>query len=210
MEIWNRLSVPPEWAVKTIQAGRLKGKSDINPQWRYQAMTEEFGVCGIGWKYTINRLWTEDGSNDQKMAFAEISLYVKHGETWSNAIPGIGGSMAITTEKNGLYSSDECYKMAVTDALSVALKMLGVGAKVYQGMYETKYDAAPAKIEKQKGDMNTALKALDKNTLQSLGIAAKELYNSFTWTPEEKERLAEVYDLRREFIESELKAKNAD
>ena len=52
----------------------------------------------------------------------------------------------VTKESKGLYNSDECYKMAVTDALSVALKMIGVGADIYMGYPpETKYQNKPPK-----------------------------------------------------------------
>jgi DNA-directed RNA polymerase subunit RPC12/RpoP len=43
-------------------------------------------------------------------------------------------------ETNGIYVSDECYKMALTDALSVACKALGVGADVYWQKDNTKYN----------------------------------------------------------------------
>ena len=36
-------------------------------------------------------------------------------------------------EKSGMYTSDECYKMALTDAMSVACKALGVAADVFTG-----------------------------------------------------------------------------
>ena len=142
MEIWDKLKTPPPDALKTIQAGRLKGKSDISPQWRYEAITEVYGVCGIGWKYTIDKLWTEAGSDNQIMCFALVSFYHRlEGTEWSDPIPGIGGSMLVTKESSGLHSSDEGYKMAVTDALSVALKMIGVGADVYRGAMEgSKYN----------------------------------------------------------------------
>ena len=45
----------------------------------------------------------------------------------------------VANEKNGLYTSDECYKMALTDAISVACKALGFGADVYWGADRTKY-----------------------------------------------------------------------
>lgn len=138
--IWDQVKQPPAWALKPITAGRLKGKSDINPQWRYQVMTEVFGPCGIGWKFEIKRIWTESGATDQVFAMAEIVLYVKHDDIWSDPIPGVGGSMLIVQEKNGLYCNDEAYKMAVTDALSTAMKMLGVAADVYMGLWDgTKY-----------------------------------------------------------------------
>jgi hypothetical protein len=136
MQIWNNLKQPPKNALKTIGAGRLKGKTDINPQWRYQAMTEQFGPCGMGWKYEIKRLWIEPTIDSQVMAFAEVAVYIKDGDKWSDSIPGIGGSMMVAKEKSGPYASDECFKMAVTDALSVALKMLGVAADIYGGLWD--------------------------------------------------------------------------
>lgn len=61
-------------------------------------------------------------------------------DEWSEAIQGVGGSSFVTNEKNGLYTSDECYKMALTDAISVACKSLGIGADVYWNKDSTKYN----------------------------------------------------------------------
>lgn len=136
LELWNKLNRPPSSALKPIMGGRLKGKTDINPQWRYLVLTEHFGICGIGWKYTIDELWTLPGPDGQTFAFARISLLVKHGDKWSDPIPGIGGSLLIAKEYEGYHANDEAYKMAVTDALSVACKMIGVAADVYMGLWD--------------------------------------------------------------------------
>lgn len=146
-ERYEKVSRPPEGALKTIAGGRLKGMTDIRPQWRIQAMTETYGLCGLGWRYSIDRLWTEDGPNGEKMAFALVSVQVKEGEAWSSPIPGIGGSSLIDKEKDGLRCDDEGYKMAVTDALGVAMKFLGVAAAVHMGQWDgTKYrDTQPPK-----------------------------------------------------------------
>lgn len=149
MEIWNRLKTVPQDSLKTIQAGRLRGKSDINPQWRYEVLTEVFGMCGFGWKYTIDRLWLENGDNGSIAAFANISIYVKHGGEWSEPIPANGGSMFIENESKGAYTSDEAFKMAITDALGTAAKMLGVAADVYKGKNDTKYDKQPQSAPQQ-------------------------------------------------------------
>lgn len=148
MEIWNALKKPPQSALKTIQGGRLRGFTDVNPQWRYKAMTEHFGVCGIGWRYTIEKLWLEP-AEEEICAFAEVALSVKIKNEWSAPIPGIGGSMLLAQETAGPHVSDEAYKMAITDALSVAMKMIGMAADVYEGFFDgTKYtgiEATPAK-----------------------------------------------------------------
>lgn len=139
MKFYNQCKEVPDNAQKPIQAGRLKGKTDINPQWRIEKLTEMFGPCGIGWKVkTINK-WIEEGGNGEKAAFIDIELFVKVDGEWSEAIEGTGGASFVAKEKSGYYTSDECYKMAKTDALSVACKMLGMGSDIYRGYNDGKY-----------------------------------------------------------------------
>lgn len=139
LTIYNSVrAVPPE-AKKEIQAGRLKGKTDINPMWRIKALTEQFGPCGIGWKYVTKEKQLQNGGNGEVAAFVDIDLYFKDNGEWSEPIPGTGGSMFVANESKGLYTSDECFKMALTDAISVACKALGFGADVYWDKDSTKY-----------------------------------------------------------------------
>lgn len=149
---WGQFKCPPQSALKPIQAGRLKGKSDINPQWRMQAMTEVFGPVGIGWTYTIDRMWTEPGSDGQVCAFALVSVRIKDNGEWSEPVPGIGGSMLVEKESRGLYTSDEAFKMATTDALSVAMKAFGVAAEVYLGNLDgSKYNRTAPPQQRRNG-----------------------------------------------------------
>ena len=147
IDIYESLARPPKDALREIQAGKLKGKTDINPQWRYKAMTEKFGLVGIGWKYEVQKLWTEAGAGNEKLAFAQVAVFVKDGDAWSEPIVGIGGSKLVQFEKGAAVSNDEGYKMAVTDAFSTALKMLGVAADIYAGRWDgTKYNDEPATL----------------------------------------------------------------
>lgn len=139
MDLYERFRAVPDTAKREIVAGRLKGKTDINPMWRIKALTEAFGPCGIGWKYKIIREWLEPGANGEIAAFMDIELFYKLDGQWSEAIPGTGGSAFVAKERAGLYTSDECYKMALTDAISVACKALGIGADVYWQADSTKY-----------------------------------------------------------------------
>lgn len=143
MEIYNRVRAVPDHAKRAIQAGRLKGKTDINPMWRIKTLTELFGPVGDGWRYTIERMWTEQGNGGEVTANVLINLFVKHNGQETAPIPGIGGSMLIAKEKSGLYTDDEAYKKALTDAISVACKALGVGADVYWDKDSTKYSERP-------------------------------------------------------------------
>lgn len=142
LELYDKVRSVPSEAMKAISAGRLKGMTDINPMWRIKKLTEQFGPCGIGWKYEITNLHLETGAKNEIAAFVEINLYYKMGGEWSAPIPGMGGSMFVANENSGLHTSDECFKMALTDAISVAAKALGVAADVYWDKDKTKYDAS--------------------------------------------------------------------
>lgn len=151
LDLYNDVRAVPEEAKKQIQGGRLKGATDINPMWRIKVLTEHFGPCGFGWYYKTVRKWIEE-SGDLKAAFVDIELFVKMDGDWSQPICGNGGSMFITQEKSGMYTSDECYKMATTDALSVACKQLGIGADVYFNKDSTKYDDKKKQNTNQEDD----------------------------------------------------------
>jgi hypothetical protein len=143
LEIYNKLSITPIEARKEIQAGRLKGMTDINPMWRIKALTETFGICGIGWKYVITSKKLENGCKGQISAFVDIDLFIKVDGVWSDAIQGTGGASFVTEESKGLYQSDECYKMALTDAIGISCKALGMSADIYFSKDRTKYDVTP-------------------------------------------------------------------
>lgn len=147
LKIYNELRQVPENAKRTIQAGRLKGMTDINPMWRIKQLTEMFGPCGQGWKIEVVDKWLESGVNGVITSNVQINMYVKIDGKWSAPIPALGGALFVSKEKNGLYTSDECYKMAYTDALSVAGKMLGLAADVYYEKDISKYDFANDKEE---------------------------------------------------------------
>lgn len=138
----------PEVAMKPINTGRLKGKSDINPMWRIKTLTEMFGPCGVGWWYEIiDKRLEHDPISRQTAAFVEIKLFYIDPESGkeSHGIPGLGGASFVAQERNGAYMSDECEKMALTDAISVAAKALGIAADVYFEKDRTKYDTPQPK-----------------------------------------------------------------
>lgn len=142
LKLYEHFRAVPDIAKKPIGAGRLKGMTDISPMWRIKSLTEEFGPCGFGWKYTIDKQWAELGADGVVMAFCNISLYVKQDGVWSEGIPGTGGASLVSKESKGLYSDDEAFKKALTDALSVACKALGMGADVYWDK-DSKYSQPP-------------------------------------------------------------------
>jgi hypothetical protein len=193
LELWNKVKRPPAEALKTIQSGTLKGMTDINPVWRLEIMTEIYGPCGTGWGYTIDKLWTEPGNAGEVMCFALVTVW--HGDK-SSTIHGIGGSKIIQnyTSKNYSVSNDEGYKMAVTDAVSVALKALGVGADIYAGKWDgSKYkddppaDKTPPDIPpvKTKGEIEKALSAIKNVKTKDELAKIESLLNQREWTDDE-------------------------
>lgn len=77
LSIYERVRCVPNEAKKEIEAGRLKGKRDINPMWRIKALTEVFGPAGFGWYTEIVRTWTEASESGEMAVFVDINLYVK-------------------------------------------------------------------------------------------------------------------------------------
>lgn len=140
MELYNAFRTVPKEAIKTIEAGRLKGMSDINPMWRIKVLTEQFGPAGIGWYTEPTRTWLDGGEGGVVIANVEIALYIRYNVEWSKPIYGIGGAKFVSKENGGFYTDDDAYKKAYTDAISVACKALGIAADIYyEKDPETKY-----------------------------------------------------------------------
>jgi len=171
LEIYNFVRAVPEEAKKTIQAGNIKGFTDINPMWRIKVLTELFGPCGFGWYSEITKQWLEAGEDGKVAAFCNINLYVKQGEEWSKPIPGTGGSSFVNIFKGSPATSDEAYKMAYTDAISVACKSLGIGADVYWEKDRTKY-AEQAENPPASGAMIATI----QKAMEALEITEKQLF----------------------------------
>lgn len=166
LELWNKLKTPQNEALTEIKAGRLKGKNDINPVWRYQAITEALGPCGFGWKYEKVKQWTEEAHENQRAVFVDINFYYKLNGEWSEPIPATGGDKVIVKETNGLYLNDEAYAMALTDALGKAMKMIGVAADIYfNQIADSKYSREPMHDKNKITDL----------TRQRIATAAKKL-----------------------------------
>ena len=135
LKYYNAGRAVPEEAQKSFNNGKFSG-TDINPMWRIKKLTELFGPAGIGWYYEVISERAEE-HGDVTIAIVDLNLYVKYGGEWSKPIYGTGGNILLRKGS----TSDEGYKMALTDALSVACKALGIGADIYFAKDKTKYTA---------------------------------------------------------------------
>lgn len=208
LRIYNAAREVPAEAIKEIKGGRLAGFSDINPMWRIKRMTEIYGPCGLGWYYEVTEKDFREAGGETAV-FVTINLYVKDAGEWSRPIQGTGGSKFVTIEKSGPYVSDEAVKMALTDALSVAMKSLGIAADIYFAKDRTKYTdpvSAPAPAPKTAPkaarpakdaaaippyDLNRAIKDIEgckdiKTFTQAVNAAKKDL------SPEDWDKLKPI------------------
>lgn len=181
LELYNAFAGVPENAKKPIQAGKLKGKTDINPMWRIKTLTATFGPCGFGWTTKITEHWIErDGG--ESSAWVRIELRVKVDGQWSEPIEGVGGSKQFG-KGQGDGINDEAVKMAETDAISVACKKLGIGADVYWQANETKYsravDTPKAAPKPAKAEINK-----EKKTITRAMVVAGKVQALVDWVAE--------------------------
>lgn len=147
LRIYEQARAVPQEAQKDFNNGRFSG-TDINPMWRIKKLTELFGPAGFGWYTEVISQRSERLDDDTLMATVDIHLYVWNGEAWSKPIYGTGANTLVSKTKSGRMVSDEGYKMAYTDALSVACKALGIGANVYWDKDPTKYTPPQQKPQK--------------------------------------------------------------
>ena len=136
LRIWNALrKTDPAHTKRFTRAGGFSGTS-IKPIYMVEKMTALFGPCGIGWGMTE--------PNFQVVQLAEeIAVYCTVGLWYDGAgdstratVYGVGGDFVAKRNKNGLFADDEAFKKAYTDALSNAMKQLGVGADVHMGRHD--------------------------------------------------------------------------
>lgn len=157
LEIYELGRNVPSEAQKSFNNGKFSG-TDINPMWRIKKLTEIFGPAGIGWYYDVISERAEE-HGDMTIAVVDLNLYVKWGGEWSKPIYGTGGNVLLRKGS----TSDEGYKMALTDALSVACKALGIGADIYFSKDKTKYTDTEGPQREPQGE---AQKAPPKADLQ--------------------------------------------
>lgn len=151
--LWEYMRGVPESARRRIQGGHLNGKTDINPVWRIKMLTEAFGVCGFGWNVREVERWTNECAGEVG-AFVKVELRIRIGDAWSEPIEGTGGSK-LCGKGRGEGINDEAWKMATTDAISVACKSLGMAADIYyekDATWGSKYETRETPISGPRND----------------------------------------------------------
>lgn len=196
--LWDRLGrTDPKHTKQFKRAGGFQGTA-IKPMWSYRRMTEEFGPCGEGWGLGEPSFQVVPGENREVLVYCTASVWYGSDR---KTVYGVGGDKVVSFIKaNEQYkrperweSDDEAFKKAFTDAVTNALKMIGVGADVHMGMFDdSKYvnsmaqefaeekQPAPKPIsaaEQKRQVAEIEKDLLDCHTVQAVNACAK------TWSP---------------------------
>jgi hypothetical protein len=132
-ELWDRLGkTDPKHTKGFKRAGGFSGTA-IKPIYSYRRMTEEYGPCGVGWGVGEPSFQVVPGPEGEVLVYCTVSIW--HGDR-ANLVFGVGGDKAVGKNKYGLSADDEAFKKAFTDAVTNALKLIGVGADVHMGLFE--------------------------------------------------------------------------
>lgn len=131
--LWDRLGkTDPSHTKQFKKSGGFSGTA-IKPMWSYRRMTEEFGPCGDGWGVNEPSFQVVAGADGETLVYCTVSIW--HGKR-ENVVFGVGGDKVIAKFSSGSKSDDEAFKKAFTDAITNALKLIGVGADVHMGMFD--------------------------------------------------------------------------
>ena len=177
LEIYNKSRDVPKEAQKTITGGRLNGMTNINPMWRIRKLTELFGTAGIGWYFSEPTFIEKKAESGEVMVHCSTALFIKVGNEWSSPIQGVGGSFFVKKESNRLYTDDEAYKKAYTDAQSVACKALGIGADIYWNNDPTKYDTWSENSKQEQNDTKSVSEPVTSGKIKNNAQSAKPAQN---------------------------------
>lgn len=135
-DIWDRLGkTDPSHTKEFKRSGGFSGTA-IKPMWAYRRMTEEFGPCGIGWGIGKPEFDIQD-CGEVRLVYCTASVWYWQANAPEKAeVFGVGGDTVQGKNKYGATYDDEAFKKAYTDAITNALKMIGVGADVHMGMFD--------------------------------------------------------------------------
>lgn len=141
--LWDLLGrTDPAHTKGFTRGGGFKGTA-IKPMWSYRRMTEEFGPCGKGWGVDRPEFQVVP-AGDEILVFCTVNVWWRDdteearpdGYIPMHHVHGVGGDKVVNKFSSGIKSDDEAFKKAFTDAVTNALKLIGVGADVHMGMFD--------------------------------------------------------------------------
>ena len=223
-KLWEILGrTDPSHTKQFARSGGFKGTA-IKPIWSFFRMTEQFGSCGEGWGVGEPTFQVVAGPEGEVLVYCTTSVWYRNEPSEQpRTVYGVGGDKAVGKNKYGLSSDDEAFKKAFTDAITNALKLIGVGADVHMGLFDdSKYvqsmkeefaekPVAPTKSSaalKREGSWEAILSELREDfvdchstaSLANLRGVYREKARSQGWTRAWLEALANEFDQQEDAI----------
>lgn len=145
LRIWNALGkTDPNHTKGFKRAGGFAGTA-VKPIWRTMRLTEHFGPAGTGWGMDEPSFQTVN-AGEEILVFCTVGLWYREGETMAR-VYGVGGDKVMGKNKYGPFTNDEAFKASYTDALSNAMKQIGVAADIHMGLFDDEKYVREAKRE---------------------------------------------------------------
>lgn len=147
LAMWNRLMPTNPKYTKAFDRGGFKGTA-TNGTYIVQRLTEEFGPCGIGWRFVIEDDRVQEGHTLKNGDKAKLHIVRGHldyradtdmaceVDGWFSTSPQFGQTMLVGENKYGTFTDEEAPKKSITDAISKCAVLLGIAADVHLGLFD--------------------------------------------------------------------------
>lgn len=143
-ELWDTLGkTDPHHTKGFKRSGGFSGTA-VKPMWVYRRLTEQFGAVGMGWGHKKPDFQVVAGADGEVAVYCIVECW--HTDP-SNGFFGVGGDKVVGKNKHGLFTDDEAFKKAFTDAVMNAFKSVGVAADVHMGLFDD--DKYVAQMERE-------------------------------------------------------------
>lgn len=152
-DIFTKFFATPEDETSGFsRPGGFKGKA-VSPYYLVKRLTEQFGLCGMGWGVTHHETKIVEAQNGMILVYVLLSVWYELDGKRYEVGPHYGGDVAVSVSKpdyqkknlDGSFNmhsvDDEACKKAYTDAFSKCCSWLGLGGDVHDGFTDGKYTA---------------------------------------------------------------------
>jgi len=136
LRIWDVLGkTDPKHTKGFTRGGGFKGTA-TKPIWHVMRLTEHFGPVGIGWGMTKPEFEVVP-AGEEILVYCTVGLWYAEDGKVSETFYGVGGDKVVTKRNDGkIFNNDEAFKASYTDALSNAMKQMGVSADIHMGLFD--------------------------------------------------------------------------
>lgn len=213
---WDRVQKTDPRRVKPITGKQYKGNSP-QPYYLVERMTEEFGMCGIGWGIHILSERMERLTDTDVLHIAAIELWYMQDEK-RGSIEQVGQTKAAyMTSKGAMMVDEDAPKKSVTDAMTKCMSYLGFSGDIFSGHWDdNKYvqtiteEFKQVDAEKQtQVDLKEACEQMKSaDSIESLKAIFASWYKFFE-RPAEKEAVKADYDKRKLHFEPQTESQPA-